>query len=194
MTSVLHQSEVFSMKLWKKYKSYSLKKQRILFLLGSILLVFIAIMWTPVSVKQTGLPDFTKETVTKISYGGYRPTISTEDPCFTEEDLKTVWAAIPRLQDALEHASFYPRTLPIGLGYLMSAQTDWEIETENGTYKIISRADRLIIEVNGKRSYYRCREEADRFDKQRDLWKELRELGSYLEDVDNAYYSSLPAS
>ena len=182
------------MKCWKKYKSYSLKKQRILFLLGSILLVLIAIIWMPVSVEQTGLPDFTKETVTKISYGGYRPTISTKDPCFTEEDLKTVWAAIPRLQDALENATFYPRTLPIGLGYLMSAQTDWEIETENGTYKIISRADRLIIENNGRRSYYRCRREADRYGKQRELWDELHQLSYYFSEVESAYYRSLPAS
>lgn len=182
------------MKCWKRYKSYSLKKQRILFLLGSILLVFIAIMWTPVSVEQTGLPDFTKETVTKISYGGYRPTISTEDPCFTDEALEEVWAMIPSLQDALENATFYPRTLPIGLGYLMSAQTDWEIETENGTYKIISRADRLIIENNGRRSYYRCRGEADRYGKQRELWDELHQLSYYFSEVESAYYRSLPAS
>ena len=75
--SIRKERQVFPMKFWKKYKSYSLKKQRILFLLGSILLVFIAMMWSPVSVDQTGLPDLTKETVTKISYGGNRPAIST---------------------------------------------------------------------------------------------------------------------
>ncbi len=181
------------MKLWKKYKSYSLKKQRILFLLGSILLVFIAIMWMPVSVEQTGLPDFTKETVTKISYGGCRPTISTEDPCFTEEDLKTVWAAIPRLQSALEKSTFYPRTVPISPIYWMSVHADWEIETESGIYKIISRADRLIIENNGKRSYYRCREEADCYGKQRELWDELGWLSDYFSEVNSAYYRSQPA-
>lgn len=182
------------MKLWKKYKSYSLKKQRILFLLGSILLVLIAVMWTPVSVEQTGLPDLTKETVTKISYGGYRPTISTEDPCFTDEALEEVWAMIPSLQDALENATFYPRTTPISPIHWMSVHADWEFETETGTYLIRSQGNRLIIENNGRRSYYRCREEADRYGKQRELWDELHRLSDYFSEVNSAYYRSLPVN
>jgi hypothetical protein len=182
------------MKFWKKYKSYSLKKQRILFLLGSVLLVFVAVMWMPVSVEQTGLPDFTKETVTKISYGGWRPTISTEDPCFTDDALEEVWAAIPRLQSALEKATFYPRAVPISPAYWMSVHADWEIETESGTYKIISRADRLLIENNGKRSYYRLRKEADRHGKQRELWDELGWLSYYFIDTEKAYNHSMPQS
>lgn len=182
------------MKCWKKYKSYSLKKQRILFLLGSILLVLIAITWTPVSVEQTGLPDFTKETVTKISYGGWRPTISTEDPCFTDDALEEVWAAIPRLQSTLEKATFYPRAVPISPAFWMSVHGDWEFETETGTYLIRSQGNWLIIENNGRRSYYRCREEADRYGKQRELWDELHQLSYYFSEVESAYYRSLPAS
>ncbi len=176
------------MKLWNKYKSYSLRKQRILFLIAAYLLISISFMWMPISAEQTGLPDFTEEKILSVSIGGYRPTISTNDPAFTGKERETVWNAIPKIQKGLEEATFYCRTFPLNpLNWLAHRGTCLTIETESGTYQIGTVYNRLFVEVNGAVRYYRLHHERDRWYNQRVFWDEVGELEYYMIDVERAY-------
>lgn len=180
------------MKFWKKYKSSSRRTQRILFLIAAYLLISIGFMWMPVSAEQTGLPDFTTENILSVSIGGYRPTISTDDPAFTEKERETVWNAIPNIQKGLEEATFYCRTFPLNpLNWLAQRGTCLTIETESGIYQIGTVYNRLFVEVNGAVRYYRCHHERDRWDDQRVFWDEVGELKYYMIEVDNAYQKAL---
>lgn len=178
------------MKVWKKYKSDSLRKQRVLFLLAAILLISLGFMWMPISVEQTGLPDFTKETVMEVSIGGNRPIISTKDPCFTDAELKAVWETIPRLQSALEEAVFYCR-LRNPMSLLLGGESWLKIETENGTYRIGSELGQRFVEINGVRRYYRLHAERDAYGAQRTLNSELSQLEDYFIEVNSVYYQNL---
>lgn len=180
------------MKIWKMFKSCSLKKQRILFLLCAGMIMLHAFMWMPVSAAQTGLPDFAKETVLEVSVGGNRPVISTKDPCFTDAELQTVLAVIPGLQSALEDAAFYPRSVALSPACWLFGKTSWiEIKTESGTYRIGTIHNRAFVEVNGVQHYYRNHDEWDRFGKQRDFWDAFYQLRSYFADVRSAYDRAL---
>lgn len=183
------------MKLWKKYKSCSLKKQRILFLLCACMILLHAFMWMPVSAAQTGLPDFAKETVLEVSVGGNRPTISTKDPCFTDAQVQTVWTAISELQSALEDAAFYPRSVALSPMCWLFGKGSWmEIKTESGTYRIGTVHNRGFVEINGVQHYYRNHDEWDRLGKQCDFWDAFYQLSYYFADVSSAYHNTVEAN
>ena len=173
------------MKFWKKYKSYSVRKQRILFLIFAYVLLSVAFMWMPISADQTGFPDLSQESVSNIvAWGASHPSVSFRDFAL-QADPDILQLHLIELQTALEETRFYRRTFPLNpLQWLSVTGSCLTIETDTGTYTIGHSDNRFFVEVNGCRRHYKS------LDRWGGLRYEIRDLWMYVQDLEEAYYAS----
>lgn len=145
-------------------------------------------MWMPISADQTGLPDFSEESVSNIvAWGASHPTVSFRDFAL-QADPDILQLHLIELQTALEETRFYRRTFPLNPIQWFSTWGDClTFETDTGTYEIGHVYNRFFVEVNGSRRYYKSLEDGC------ELRYAIRDLWMYLQDLEDTYYASTDA-